>query len=174
MRTVARLIERFTRQLGVLGGFATLMVMIVIILDVAGRTFFNAPIPGGNELSELLLVVLIFLGLAAAQQGRNHYTVDIVTHLLGPVAQRRLETIGMVVSLLVVGLLAWLSAKHAWQAMLQGESSYGTISFPIWPARVVIAFGLGLLALQLIIDIVKTLCSLDRPAEDDTPTSPVG
>lgn len=174
MRTVARLIERFTRQLGVLGGFATLAVMIVIILDVGGRTLFNAPISGGNELSELLLVGLIFLGLAAAQQDRKHYTVDIVTHLLGPVARRRLETVGLFISLLVVGLLAWLSAKHAWQSMLQGESSYGTISFPIWPARVVIAFGLGLLAVQLLIDIAKGLCPRDGAVEDVPPTCPAG
>lgn len=155
MRLVLGMIERLTLRLGILSGFATLAMMIVIILDVAGRGLFNAPISGGNELSELLLVALIFLGLAAAQQRRQHYTVDILNHIAGPVGRRVMEVIGLLTSLAVVALLAWLSAKHAWAATLQGESSYGTISFPIWPARILIAFGFALLAIQFVIDLVK-------------------
>lgn len=154
---LARLFERLTLHLGALSGFATLAIMVAVVLDVAGRFLFNAPIPGANEFSELLLVAMIFLGLAAAQQQRQHFAIEIAIQRLRPSIRRWVELGGWLVSLAIVGLLAWMSGKQAWTAMLRGEASYGVIPFPIWPARVVLAFGLGLLALQIALDILRLL-----------------
>lgn len=155
MRLIARCFDWFTAQLGALSGFATLAIMVVVVLDVAGRALFNSPLPGGNEFSELLLVGMIFLGLAAAQQQRQHFAIEIAVQHLPPRARRYVEIAGWLVSLALVGLLGWLSAQQAWASMLKAEASYGTISFPIWPARMVLAFGLGLLAVQFAVDIVR-------------------
>lgn len=152
-----RLFERLTLQLGTLSGFATLAIMVAVTLDVCGRFFFNAPIPGANEFSELLLVAMIFLGLAAAQQQRQHFAIEIAIQHLPPSIKRWFVLGGWLVSLAIVGLLAWLSAKQAWASMLRDEASYGMIAFPIWPARIVLAFGLALLALQFAIDIARML-----------------
>lgn len=174
MKPLVGLLEKLALHLGALSGFAVLAMMVVIILDVGGRAMFNLPVAGGNELSELLLVGLIFLGLAAAQQRRQHYTVDIAMHLFGPTARRVLDIGGLLLSLAVVALLAWLSAQQAWTATVQGEASYGTISFPIWPARIVIAFGLGLLALQLAIDIIKAARGVPGDDADRGPANSAG
>ena len=155
MRFIARGFDWFTAQLGALSGFATLAIMVVVVLDVAGRALFNSPLPGGNEFSELLLVGMIFLGLAAAQQQRQHFAIEIAVQHLPPRVRRWVEIAGWLVSLALVGLLGWLSAQQAWASMLKSEASYGTISFPIWPARMVLAFGLGLLAAQFAVDIVR-------------------
>ncbi len=168
-----RLLSGFIRWMGTLGGFGTLAVMIVVIVDVGGRALFDQPLPGGNEFAELLLVALIFLGLAAAQQRRQHYRVEVLTNHLSPGLRRVLSAIGLLASLLVVGLLAWLSLRHAWQATLKGEASYGIISFPIWPARLVVAIGLALLAMQLLIDFCRTLFSAqpaDEAPSDEAPS----
>ena len=155
MQFIARFFDWFTAQLGALSGFATLAITMVVVLDVAGRALLNAPLPGGNEFSELLLVGMIFLGLAAAQQQRQHFAIEIAVQHLPPAARRWVEIAGWLVSLALVGVLGWLSARQAWASMLKAEASYGTISFPIWPARMVLAFGLGLLAVQFAVDIVR-------------------
>lgn len=157
MGPLARAFDWLTHGLGILSGFITLAVMVVVVLDVGGRSLFNAPIGGANEFSELLLVGMIFLGLAAAQQQRQHFAIEIATLRLPTGAQRWVRLFGWLVSLGIVGLLAWVSGKQAWTSWLRGESSYGTIAFPIWPARMVIAFGLALLALQLAIDSLRIL-----------------
>ena len=154
---LARLFERLSLQLGTLSGFATLAIMIAVTVDVAGRFFFNSPIPGANEFSELLLVAMIFLGLAAAQQQRQHFAIEIAIQHLPPTARRWVDLVSLLISLAIVGLLAWLSAKQSWTAMLQDEASYGLIAFPIWPARMVLAFGLGLLGVQIVLDILRLL-----------------
>lgn len=171
MRSMTRLFERLTLRLGILSGFATLLITVVVVLDVAGRALFNAPIPGGNEFSELLLVGMIFLGLAAAQQQRQHFAIEIAVHRLGPGARRWVELAGWLLSLAIVALLAWLSGKQAWTSFLRDEASYGTVAFPIWPARIVLALGLALLALQLAIDIVRLLRGERSRPESDPPSS---
>jgi TRAP-type C4-dicarboxylate transport system permease small subunit len=168
MGLAARLFGRLTLQLGGLSGFATLAMMLVVVLDVGGRTFFNTPIPGGNEFCELLLVGMIFFGLAAAQKQRQHFAIEIATQHLPPALRRWIKLFGWLVSFAIVGLLAWVSAKQSWVSMLRGEASYGTISFPIWPARMVIAFGLGLLAAQLALDCVRLLSGRDQPHSDSS------
>jgi len=155
MSGIVRALERLMLQLGVLSGFATLAIMLIVVLDVAGRSLLGQPIDGGNELSELLLVGLIFLGLASAQQQRHNFAIDMLTRHLPAAVLRWLEALTWTFSLAVVVLLAWLSARQALVSVERSEASYGVISFPIWPARIVIAFGLALLAVQLAFDIVR-------------------
>ncbi|WP_170216266.1 TRAP transporter small permease [Allostella humosa] len=162
---LSRTIQRLALGLGILSGFGTVVMMLLIVADVAGRTFFNVSLPGSSELAELLLVAMIFLGLAAAQQRREHFNIELATQYLPPLVKQVVALAGWVISLAVVGLLAWLSSKQAWTAFLRDEASYGIIAFPIWPARMLIAFGLALLAVQILLDIAGTL--RPRPAAGD-------
>ena len=60
------------------------------------------------------------------------------------------------VSLLTVSLIAWFSWSKAIDSTKAGEESYGTISFPVWPSRLLIAFGLTMLALQLVAGLLRS------------------
>ena len=160
MVAITRRFQRLTLGLGIFTGFGTILIMVAVVVDVACRSLFNAPLAGASEFSELLLVAMIFLGLAAAQQRREHFAIDLVTQYLPPVVKRTVRLAGWLVSLAVVALLAWLSARSAWMSFLRSEASYGTTAFPVWPGRAVLAFGLVLLAVQLAVDIALGL----RPA----------
>ena len=162
-------VEWLILRLGIASGFATLLITVIISIDVGGRSLFSAPLHSSTEISELLLVALVFFGLAAAQQNRQNYAIDILSRHLPMSAQRVLEAIGYILSMIVVGLLAWLSTRQAISAYDRGEAGFGIISFPIWPGRFVLAFGLWLLVLQFIFDIIRQLMGQPRaaPTEDE-------
>lgn len=155
MRSLGRATDWFIAELGALSGLGTLAIMVVVVIDVAGRALFTAPLPGGNEFCELVLIAMIFLGLAAAQRKRQHFEIEMVLLHLPPTARRWIDVFRWLVSAAVVGLLAWFSARQAWASLLNAEASYGTIPFPLWPARSVLAFGMALLALQYAIDVMQ-------------------
>lgn len=157
MRSFFKWLDSFTLRLGAVSGFMVLLAMLVIVADVAGRSLVNKPLPGATELAVLFLVSLIFLGLAAAQHNRQHYIVDLVINLLEPRLKRWVEIITLFLSLIVVGVFAWYSGKQAWLSTLQSEVGYGSVAFPIWPARGLIAFGFVLLALQFVSQIFRLL-----------------
>jgi TRAP-type C4-dicarboxylate transport system permease small subunit len=144
-------------RLGTLSGFGTLLIMIVVCVDVAGRAIFNSPFHSGVEVSELLLVCLVFFGLAAAQQQKQNFAVDILTQHFPVWLQRSLELAGYVICLAIIVMIAWPSSKQAITSFQRGESGFGIVPFPVWPARAILALGLWLLAMQFACDIFRHL-----------------
>jgi TRAP-type C4-dicarboxylate transport system permease small subunit len=162
MLAIIETIERWLMQLGIASGLATLAITLVVVVDVTARFVFNAPIHGANEASELLLVVMVFMGLAAAQQGRQNYAIDMATRHLPQAAQALLELFAYVFCLVVVAALAWFSTRQAIDSFGRGEAGFGVIPFPIWPARFVLAGGLWLLAVQFACDVLRHLMGRPR------------
>lgn len=163
MRLVSRL-ERLFNRLGVLSGFMTLLVMLLVVFDVASRTLFNAPIPGAEEVAILLLVAKIYVSMPTAQQEGQNFEVDIVTRLLPPRTLRIARAVTLAFSVLVVGLIAALTVGLAWDSVLENESTSGTVAFPVWPSRILIAFGLVCLTLQFLFDFLRKVGVLpERP-----------
>lgn len=52
--------------------------------DVLGRYVFDLPIIGSVELTEMLMVVVIFSGVPLATAGGGQISVDVVTLAVGP------------------------------------------------------------------------------------------
>jgi len=164
MRFLVEWIDKITGKLGFVSGLMTFFIMLVVCVDVVGRSFFNHPIPGANEISELLLACLIFFGLAAAQQKKQHYMVEFVLNRLSNRAQAFLIGLSYLLCASVAALLCWYSAEHAISSFQMKESSWGTVEFPIWPARIVVAFGLALFSVQYLIQFVRLCGWVASPA----------
>jgi TRAP-type C4-dicarboxylate transport system permease small subunit len=77
--------DRFGRMLdAVLGGLAAVVLFVLMMLtvvDVVGRDVFNAPLPGGFELTELMMAVLVFAALPAVTQRESHIVIDLLDFL---------------------------------------------------------------------------------------------
>lgn len=155
-------IEAILLQLGTISGFATLAITLIVVCDVGFRTVLNAPIDGAVELSELLLVILVYLGLAAAQQQRQNFAIDVATRHLPAKLQVLIEAAGYAFCIAIVAALAWPSSKQAFSSFERGEAGFGLVAFPLWPARAILAIGLWLLALQFAIDLARLVAGKER------------
>jgi len=169
MSTIVGAVERLLLRLGIVSGFATLAIMLIVVIDVVGRAFFNAPLDSGIEISELLLVALVFFGLAAAQQERQNFAIDILVRHFSPGVQRGFEVVAYIFSLEIVIFLAWPSTKQALSSFERGETGFGMVPFPIWPARLILAVGFWLLALQFVIDIGRLLTGHTKAPSSEAP-----
>lgn len=155
MRFFFEWIDKISGGLGVVSGLMTFFIMLVVCVDVSGRSFFNSPVPGANEMAELMLACLIFFGLAAAQQKKQHYMVDFILERLSSRNKSYAVCLSYLLCAGAVGLLCWYSTLNAISSFEMKEASWGTVEFPIWPARIVVAFGLGLFSLQYLIQFVR-------------------
>lgn len=155
-------IESVLMRLGIASGIATLLITLCVVADVVGRFVFNHPIHGATEMSELLLVVMVFIGLAAAQQGRQNYAIDMAMRHLPQGVQWVFELVSHLFCFVLVAALAWFSTKQGVESFNRGEAGFGIIPFPIWPARFVLAAGLWLLALQFLCDILRHVTGQPR------------
>jgi TRAP-type C4-dicarboxylate transport system permease small subunit len=80
--------------------------MALTFVDVVARYVFNRPLRGAFEVTELLLLVLIFGGLPLVSHAGEHVTMDFIDRLLGrwrDLWQRVVE----VVCAAIMFLLTW-------------------------------------------------------------------
>jgi TRAP-type C4-dicarboxylate transport system permease small subunit len=101
--------ERHTEViLGVAASAILFAMMTLTFVDVVARYVFNRPVRGAFEVTELMLVVLIFAGLPLVSYADEHVTMDFVDRRLGPGARARLKRGVHVVTAAIMALLAWL------------------------------------------------------------------
>ncbi len=95
---------------GLLAACALFAIMVLTFFDVSGRKLLSNSIPGSLELTELLMVVVIFAALPLVSLRAEHIVFDSLDHYL-PVAVRKFQRSLMhgvcAVVLVALGYLMW-------------------------------------------------------------------
>ncbi|MFC1901625.1 TRAP transporter small permease [Chloroflexota bacterium] len=126
--------------------------MLVVVTNVISR-LFGVPILGTFDVVELLIIVLatFSLGYCAVKQG--HVAVTIVFSRLSQRTQTILTIVTIFLSLSIWILAAWTCFNHAGAQLLMGEAT-DVMEWPIYPFRYVFAFGVSILCLVLLVDLL--------------------
>lgn len=156
----SRGLEKVIHVLGTLAAVLIVTIMILTTSDVIGRYVIGSPLKGGVEISEILFLSAVYLGLSYTQLFREHVGVDLFISHLSSRTRLMLETIMLFLALLTYGLLAWRGAGAFWTSVSTGEYRWGLISIPLWPARLMIPLGVSVLCLKFIAEIVLNLRKL--------------
>ena len=97
-------------------------MMTLTFVDVVARYVFNRPLRGAFEVTELLLVVLIFGGLPLVSHAGEHVTMDFIDRLLG--RWRELwQRVVQAVCALIMFLLTWLVWLKADRIQAYGDAT---------------------------------------------------
>ena len=99
--------------LGVAASAILLAMMFLTVVDVVARYIFSRPVRGAFEVTELMLLVLIFAGLPLVSFSDEHAVMDFIDRVLGPRAQRSLARIVQAACAVFMFLLAWLVWRKA-------------------------------------------------------------
>ena len=120
---MSRLDRAVAPALGLLAAALMLCLMLLTCVDVVGRYFFNKPVTGGFEMTELLLAALIFAGLPLVTLRSEHIVVD----LLDPVTPERLfriqHALATLLAAVCTGYLAWRLGLRAEELASRGETT---------------------------------------------------
>jgi len=121
-------------------------LMLVVVADVLGRNFFDAPITGVAEFAARSVASIVFLQLAAAICSGRMTRSDFLLQILGkrsPSAVRLLELANVVVGALLFVALAVISWPEFADSL--GSHEYfgvqGVYMVPTWPFRGLIVVG---------------------------------
>ncbi len=103
--------------LGAAASAILMAMMLLTFVDVVARYVFNRPLRGAFEVTELMLVVLIFAGLPLVSFTDEHAVMDFIDRLLGGRGQRRLDRLvqaGNAAFMLLLAWLVWRKANTIW------------------------------------------------------------
>jgi TRAP-type C4-dicarboxylate transport system permease small subunit len=95
--------------LGVAASAILLGMMVLTVVDVVARYGFSRPVRGAFEVTELLLLLLIFAGLPLVSLADEHAVMDFVDRVLDRRGRRALVRAVEAVSAAFMFLLAWLT-----------------------------------------------------------------
>jgi TRAP-type transport system small permease protein len=108
---------------GGLAAVALFAIMALTFVDVGGRKLLSASVPGSLELTEILMVLVIFAGLPLVSRHGEHVVFDSLDRWL-PVGVKRVQQ-ALVDLLCAAALLgvAWLMWQKAGQMLEYGETT---------------------------------------------------
>jgi TRAP-type transport system small permease protein len=109
--------------LGIAASVILFAMMLLTFVDVVARYVFSRPLRGAFEVTELMLVVLIFAGLPLVSFSDEHALMDFIDRILAPRAQRLLERAVQLVCAAVMLLLAWLIWLKANRIAAYGDAT---------------------------------------------------
>lgn len=144
---------RVERALTVLSAVVVCLMMLLVVTQIMARTLRTA-LPGIVESLELLVVAVVFLGLAYTQSINGHIRIDIISNQL-PVKWRKvLEGLLLALALGTFGIMTYVSGEAAYEAWVLGDYREGLIEYPLWPSKILIPIGVGLLSLRLLFQLI--------------------
>lgn len=108
---------------GLLAALALFGIMGLTFVDVMGRKFFSGSVPGALELTELLMVVVIFTSLPLVALAGEHVVFDSADQWLPPWLRRAQQSLMELFSVAVMIGLAWLMWVKAGQLSEYGDTT---------------------------------------------------
>ncbi|MDQ0314444.1 TRAP transporter small permease subunit [Amorphus orientalis] len=153
-----RALFRLEGFLGLISGLSVFGLMILAVISVAGRNFFNQPVPGYVDWIEQVMPLIAITGIAYVQRLGGHIRMDIVVGTLHGRALWIAEFITTFFILLLMMLLVWGSWSHFlrsfdFAAPLWSRDSTIDIALPIWPAKLIVPLAFAVMCVRLVLQL---------------------
>jgi TRAP-type C4-dicarboxylate transport system permease small subunit len=163
--------RRAANVAGLLAGFATLAIVLLVTYDVLMRHFFAQPQLFVDEVASFLQVLLVFGGAAYTFRVGGHVRVDLVTARVSPAARAWLRLVTLLLGVVFLVVVIWVTTQSAVSAYRYGRVS-AVMLYPLWLPMACIPAGLALFGLAMVVALVRQVKLALGPAarRDEVPS----
>jgi TRAP-type transport system small permease protein len=155
---------------GLLAALALFAIMLLTLVDVTGRKLLNHSITGSLEVTEILMVVVIFAALPLVSLHGEHVVFDSLDALMPPWLRRLQQGVVDLLCAGALGALAWLMWDKAMQMASYGDTT-AQLQLPMGPFVGLMAVLCGLTALVHLLLLLQPTAhhhiGVDEPAGPD-------
>ena len=153
MKAIARFLSIGNAMLSTIAGVLVIVMVLHVTVDVTMRYVFNAPIPGTIlAVSTFYMTAVVFLPLGLSEQKDAHIAVEVIYDLLGNVARRILDVLGLLVSLAVLGALTVRTFEEAMAKYRIGAATVESgVRIVTWPSYFVLPLGFAFMLLFVLL-----------------------
>ncbi len=134
-----RVVYTVTRVCSTIAAFWAMALAFLILYDITGRTFFNAPFDGTIEIVANSMVSILFLQMPYTIYRGAHLRTTVVYQNVGPLVRRLID-----ITVAALGVWFFFSiALGGYEDMVIGwdvdeREGEGSIRVPVYPVRTVI------------------------------------
>jgi TRAP-type transport system small permease protein len=146
-----------TTLCGLVAAVALFALMLLTLADVSGRKLLSQSVPGSLELTELLMVAVIFAGLPLVSLQGEHIVFDSLDRWLPPAVRRAQQVLVDALCVAALGGLAWLMWAKAGQMASYGDTT-AQLLLPLGPFVHMMSL---LIAVTALVHVMLMLRPLD-------------
>jgi TRAP-type C4-dicarboxylate transport system permease small subunit len=148
--------ERFSlvlnRFLAHIASAGLALLMFLTVVDVLGRYLFNRPVTGTFELTEMSMVLIVFLALGLAQHHQEHISLDLAYIHFPSWLKKATDLTVDLVNLAIVGAMTWQLYNY-FVRMRDGNYTTAVLQLPIHPFVIVAIAGVAAYVLAILCGI---------------------
>jgi TRAP-type transport system small permease protein len=156
MKVIETIVNSITRLSAFLGGIVLFSMMILTTVDVIARYFFNASILGVFEITEFMMLGVVFFSISYAQKLKGHVAVNLLVDRFKPKTQGFFDVFNYLLSIIFLLLIAWMSYSQGIELFHSNRVS-GNLEIPVYPFFLVITFGSVAMTLELLKDLIHSI-----------------
>lgn len=146
-----KMIHALSRYAGYIATVVLGLMMLLTVADVFMRFFFNSPITGTTEITQLMMVIVVFLSLAWGGVTGSHVKVDLIVGRFGRKTRAIYDVVTLLLSLFIFAIITWRSLLES----MQIETTTSLIGVPHAPFYYILTLGFALLTLVIVTLIVE-------------------
>lgn len=147
-------------------GFLAILAMgASVIIGVIARYAFGYPLLFVEEYNGYLNALVIVLPLAWVLRHSEHIRINLVVKALPQRAANYLDMATILVSLGVIILLIIGTTQLVMTSFASGRQAWSALETPLAPVQLIVPIGLGLFAIQIMVDIAKRVKAWGTPHE---------
>jgi TRAP-type C4-dicarboxylate transport system permease small subunit len=166
-----RSLDRLYNAAGVLAAFFMVATLVWVLVGITGRTF-HFYVRGTDAYAGYCMAAAGFLALAYTLRKGEHIRVTLLLQHSGRVGARALELWSHAVGVLITAMLAFYSAKLAWQSYTFQDISTGNDATPLWIPQLSMAAGAAVLFIAMTDEFVRILARKRLDGHSDSAQEP--
>lgn len=176
MHWMERRLAGAARVTALIGFFGLLLLAGMTTLDVILRWLFQAPIHGVNDVSSVVMAVVIAACIPANLAMKQNITVEVFGNIAGPRVQQALAAFASFLTLIFIALIAWRFVPFTQGLHDTGDRTW-VLGWPIWPwwlvSTVLMIFSMVVQAMVTAADLVALFAGAPASADagHETPGS---
>ena len=167
IRKITGWINRASSIFILLSGILTVLMSFVATYGVVRRYVFNKPEPYSYELSMILLLWTFVLGISYVEKMDEQLRVDFFQALMPEKVRYLISRIlSRLIGLFFGVVLTWKGWDLAMYSLRVGEKSTSIWSVPLFPVKILVPIGYGLLSLVLLGKLLSIIPGISEDSED--------
>jgi TRAP-type C4-dicarboxylate transport system permease small subunit len=152
--TLSAILNKINALLLKISMVAMVVTAAVLTYSVVMRYFFRHATDWQDEAAVFLLVGATFSCAAYVQSYRGHIGIEAIGPLLPPAVNRVRLILVDLLSFLFCAFFSWKSWTLTHEAFVEGQTTSSTLAPPLWIPYSLMAFGMTLLAVQILVQFI--------------------
>jgi len=151
-----RIMKFINRRLSELCGILLFILIILLLVNVISREI-GFGIEGISNLSVIVLISVIYLGLSSTEQKKQHAAVEILEYRLNKKQKRVVDIAIGIIKLGTIIVFLYAAFGNTIFSIKSHELFADVVNIPMWPSKTALLVGIFFFTIQILLNLLRMI-----------------